>query len=146
MSKIDDQIKRLELVQKNLNDFVSAEILSREREILDLNRIDQLYKSGVDSDGVVIVPEYTYVTKTIKRVKGQPTDRVTLKDTGKFYKSFRVVVRKQDFEIIARDRKTGKLKRKYGDEILGIAPSNLDVVIDLIRDGVNKRIKKAILG
>ena len=61
--------------------------------IIELNTIDQLYNRGQDSTGDSIGE---YETATIygtskfkgKLEKGQPIDRVTLKDTGAFYESF----------------------------------------------------------
>ena len=47
---------------------------------------DQLFTTGEDGKGLSL-GDYSPVTIQIKRAKGQPTDRITLKDTGEFYKS-----------------------------------------------------------
>ena len=54
-------------------------------DIAEWNR-RQMY-AGKDSAGVKMVPPYTASTKKQKRKKGQPINRVTLKDTGAFYAS-----------------------------------------------------------
>jgi hypothetical protein len=62
-------------------------------KIIELNTLKQLYDKGEDSTGDSI-GEYSNATifGTVnfkgKIQKGQPYDRVTLKDTGDFYKSF----------------------------------------------------------
>jgi hypothetical protein len=60
----------------------------------------------------------------LKNEKNQPTDRVTLRDTGDFHKSIKVDADRTYFEIYATDWKTDDLKEKYGDEILGLTPEN----------------------
>lgn len=88
---------------------------------LDLNTESQLFERGEDAEGNKIIPEYTPFTKMIKRHKGQPTDRVTLKDEGNFYRGF--YVKSQKFPVIfdSRDSKTGELVFKYGKEIFGLS-------------------------
>ena len=54
------------------------------RDFTDLQR-EQLF-SGINAEGDPIEPEYSPRTVAIKKKKGQPTDRVTLRDTGDFYK------------------------------------------------------------
>lgn len=44
---------------------------------------------------------YSNYTKFLKEQKGQPIDRVTLKDTGKFYDSYGVVTSDTGYEINA---------------------------------------------
>jgi hypothetical protein len=43
------------------------------------------FDKGQDSNGTQFVPSYALSTKIIKKNKGQPTDRVTLKDSGDLY-------------------------------------------------------------
>lgn len=57
----------------------------------------RLYKEGTYADGTPIVtyfaiPPMVYASRTItkKERRGQPTDRVTLRDTGAFYRSIRM--------------------------------------------------------
>ena len=67
--------------EKIMNDCVN----NTSETILDANR-DQLF-AGKDKQGKEIIPEYTPTTISIKKEKGQPTDRVTLKDTGEWHRS-----------------------------------------------------------
>jgi len=77
--------------------------------------------SGQNADGSWVEPPYTPFTVELKEEKGQPTDRVTLKDTGDFYEGF-IVERKGDVVIFtSTDWKTNALVEKYGDAIFGLS-------------------------
>ena len=82
--------------------------------------IEQLYSMGERRDGREITPYYAPATVAIKKKKGQRTDHVTLRDTFDWQASFFVQYYPDGFEIKASDWKTERLKRKYGDEILGL--------------------------
>jgi len=90
--------------------------------IADFNR-KQLF-AGKRSTGTDIKPEYAAFTILIKDQKGQPTDRVTLKDTGEFYEDIEVDVNSETFELISTNEKTEDLKAKYGQRILGLSDNN----------------------
>ena len=113
--------------------------------IADLQR-EQLF-AGIDSFGEPIIPEYS--TDTIRR-KGkksprQPTDRVTLKDTGKFYKGIKGEIKDQKITVTSRDLKTEMLKGKYGDKILGLTDENIALVLERARQPLIQRIQKILL-
>lgn len=80
---------------------------------------DRLFE-GARADGTVIEPEYTLFTKRVKSANGQPTDRVTLFDTGSFYNN--MFVRKDGDSLIfsSSDSKTEELVEKYGEAIFGL--------------------------
>lgn len=80
---------------------------------------DQLFK-GLDSKEAKIEPAYTARTVAIKSRKGQPTDRVTLKDKGDFYRGIFIDVRGDIFVTESMDSKSGMLQKKYGTQILGL--------------------------
>lgn len=86
--------------------------------IENLNRA-QLF-AGKDSTGADITPDYTEYTTLVKSEKQQPTDRVTLRDTGAFYESIFSEVFENAFDLKADDPKTVELKDKYGPDILGL--------------------------
>ena len=91
---------------------------------IELNQ-EQLYEHGTDSNGNEIQPAYTFATVFIKRSKGQKADHVTLKDTGKFYKSFRIGIYSEGFIIDADGQKDEtNLFDKYGIDILGLNAVN----------------------
>ena len=114
--------------------------------ILDLNRIDQLFEQGINAKGVSL-GEYAITTilgtaKFKGKIeKGQPTDRVTLKDTGEFYESFDIDFNNDGFEIIATDKEF--LLDKYKG-ILGLTTDNLEEAIQYIRGYIVSEIKKEV--
>ena len=79
---------------------------------------DQLFTTGEDGNGLSL-GEYSPVTVRIKRAKGQPTDRITLKDTGAFYSSYEINPFEGGFFIDADGIKEDTdLFFRYGDDIL----------------------------
>jgi hypothetical protein len=98
---------------------VAAETLRDVKEDYKEWQKEQLF-AGKRSDKKDIKPAYTRTTKSIKRRKGQPTDRVTLKDTGHFYDSIYLVVTQNTFKVTSSDVKNGKLIDKYSEKIFGL--------------------------
>ncbi len=79
---------------------------------------DQLFTTGEDDDGVSL-GDYSPITVKIKKRKGQPTDRITLKDTGAFYDSYSIQPFNGGFFIEADGKKNDTdLFLPYGDNIL----------------------------
>lgn len=85
----------------------------------ELDNIAQL-EAGVDATGQRIEPPYTGTTRELKKQKGQPTDRVTLRDSGDFYRGIVAQVRGEQVENVGTDEKTQELQEKYGTDILGV--------------------------
>lgn len=106
-------------------------IWDNEAYIVDLNAEEQLYEQGINRLGVEIADyaPYSPVTIAIKEAKGQPTNRVTLRDEGDFESSFFLEVGDKQFEIKASDFKTEDLTRKYGRQILGLTDENIAILI-----------------
>lgn len=90
--------------------------------VADFNR-KQLF-AGIRASGTDITPAYAPLTVLIKDQKGQPTDRVTLKDAGQFYENIFVDVNSDTFEIDSNDPKSDSLKKKYGNRIFGLTPES----------------------
>lgn len=91
-----------------------------------MNSQTQLFEQGVNRLGVSIMDYMPYrpLTISIKKMKGQPTSRVTLRDEGDFHESFYVDAGLDRFEIKAKDPKTPHLVKKYGVQILGLTNEN----------------------
>ena len=110
---VPEAIKRISLFINTKNELYQF-LIERDGKdiILDANR-EQMFE-GKRSDGSMIDPEYTPITKDIKKQKGQPDDRVTLKDTGDFYDAmFTQKENNETFIISSDDEKTQKLLEKY---------------------------------
>lgn len=90
--------------------------------IADLNR-GQLF-IGKRTDGTDILPDYSDYTIELKQAKGQPYDRVTLRDKGHFWNSIHVDVDSKNYSVDASDSKTDKILDKYethNGKILGLS-------------------------
>lgn len=122
----------------------SNAIIEHEKEILDLNR-EQLYEFGHNPLGISI-GSYSPKTISIKKEKGQPYDRVTLRDTGDFYAAFHLKVDKAGFSISSTDWKTGELLDKYGN-VFGLTTENrLHVTWHFLFPFLLNFVKKSIYG
>lgn len=99
-------------------------VKDNEHLFIDANVESQLFEKGIDSKGRKLKPPYTSFTKMIKRQKGQPIDKVTLRDTGEFHDSFFLKTDKFPVEFLAQDFKEQKLVEKYGIDIFGVTVSN----------------------
>ena len=88
---------------------------------------------------------YKDSTIRYKIKKGQPTNRVTLFDTGSFYGNMYVIADAEGFYIISKDPKTEKIIAKYGNDIFRLTDSNFtNIVRNYIRPEIIRRLKEVI--
>lgn len=116
--------------------------------IIELNTIEQLYKKGIDSTGESI-GDYQPFTIDEKIKKGQPYDRVTLKDTGRFYESFRVhFLNNYDGEILITAYTAtddgGDLIVSWGKDIIGLSEESLSELRTFVKGKLPDLIIKLI--
>jgi hypothetical protein len=134
--KVTDGQKMIKQVLSRLKNLDKMAVQSffkglepREDEVEVLNR-GQLFQ-GEYTNSNKIKPDYTPTTKRIKRAKSQPFDRVTLRDTGSFYRGIQATVSKKDLTIESTDDKTDKLFNKYGsEELLGLNETNHNSLVN----------------
>ena len=108
-------------------------VLAHEQEIIEAITEDQLYERGVNGDDVEIMTYAPYAPSTVKRKirKGQPYNRVTLRDTGEWYKSLRLIYDVDGFYLTSTDYKNKYLKDKYGPKILKLTKENLKMFSEM---------------
>lgn len=94
-----------------IKDIAIDSIDDTKTAIADFNA-EQMF-TGKRADGSEITPTYSDTTIQIKQDKGQPSDRVTLRNTGSFYAGIRVNVSNEDISIYSTDSKADKLNKKY---------------------------------
>lgn len=138
---------RLRAFKDNLPMYLEDIIRDKEDVIVSAIADNQLYRRGINGRGEKIMSYMPYTTKTIqnKKRKGQPTTRVTLRDTGAFHKSMFVVLDSEGFYVTASDEKTEELVKKYGEEIFRLTDKNFTrIVRSHIRKELVKRLKRAI--
>lgn len=150
MGVIEDLRQRVETVYKGISsgEWISEIILDNDAYIVDMNAEKQLYEQGINRLGVSIsdYAPYSPLTIEIKRKKGQPTNRVTLRDEGDFQSSFYLEVKDTQFEIKASDWKTEELIKKYGRQILGLTDENIASLIwEYIYPDIMRRTRETIL-
>lgn len=130
--RIDTFIQGIKEFQENISSYIQEYLVLREVDIVDLNVHNQLFDQGVNADGVKLWDIAPYKVQTIlhKKEIGLPSNRVTLYETGDFYKS--VIVRFFDdaFELIANNWKVEELQRKYGENILGLTQESMEILIE----------------
>jgi len=138
-------------ITKNMQSITAARILSILIErpefqdlIIELNTEKQLFDKGIDAEGQSL-GIYQPFTIAIKREKGQPVNRVTLKDTGDFYKTWDVRVENGDIIIEADGDKDDKnLMDVYGEDIVGLTQENLQILIDEIKKHTPELVKELL--
>ena len=138
---------RLRAFKDSLPMLLEDVVRSKEDVIVSAIANDQLYRRGINGKGERIMDYMPYTAKTIKnkRKKGQPTTRVTLRDTGAFHESMFVVFDSEGFYITASDEKTQDLVEKYGKEIFRLTNKNFTrIVRSHIRKELTKRLKRTI--
>lgn len=94
--------------------------------------IDAQMEAGIKGTGEPITPFYTPFTVLIKQQKGQPFDRVTLRDTGSFRNLLATVIQERVIQTLSTDPKTQDLAEKYGLEIFDMTTQNTQGFIDTI--------------
>lgn len=137
---IDDIVE----VERSTDAIILDLVKDREREVIRMNVDDQLY-NGFNGDGQQISPPYRPATVRKKRRKGQPYDRVTLKDEGDFHASFFVIYAGDEFTLNAKDQKKVWLERRYGSSIFGLTEEHIDQLREMIREPLTEELKKRIL-
>ena len=138
---------RLRAFKDSLPELLEDIIRDKEDVIISAIADDQLYRRGINGRGEKIMDYMPYTPRTIqnKKCKGQPTTRVTLRDTGAFHESMYVVFDSEGFYITASDEKTQDLVEKYGEEIFRLTDKNFTRIIrSHIRKELVKRLKRAI--
>jgi hypothetical protein len=136
---------------KNLNDLknggidiiLEVAIKGKRDFITGLNTKGQLF-NGIDSRGEKISPAYASRTISIKKSKGQPYNRVTLKDKGNFYRETDIDTGKNDFVIINYNEQYPYLSEKYGKDLLGLTPLNKAFLASVLKPELIKLIKQKI--
>lgn len=148
MALFERHIQAFEALQDGgMQDVAALSLLANEKLVLDLNREHQLFDLGENYDGSPVRPAYKPYTVFLKKQKGQPYDRVTLRDTGDFYKSFKLQRRGDELWIVATDWKTVKLIAKYGHKILGVNEDGMDFLKrSVVAPALLKALKKAVYG
>jgi len=119
-------------------------------QIIDFN-LEQMYEGGIDSDGNSL-GQYAQITvsywKPLARTLGNDgrTDHITLKDTGEFYKSFKIKLENDGFRITANAIKEDTDLAQIYPKVIGLSKESKAMVSELITPYFIESIRAQILG
>lgn len=126
MNIFEDQIKFIDNVEKHLFTELQVNINQFSHVLKDFLVNGQLYDHGMDGNNEKL-PGYSRFTIRMKIRKGDPYDRTTLKDEGKFHDSIEVTGTPYYILISSNDSKAKKLVERYGQDILKISIEHFSI-------------------
>lgn len=134
-----ERFRKLNEVEAWINSFDS----DLEDEIWKLIVIEQLDKKGVNELDQVI-GLYSRRTEEIDPRKKAGTP-YTLNDTSAFINSIAVQVGNDFFTVNGNGQKSNtNLFEKYGDGIIGLAPDNLAIVKEMLKDKFIEYVRESL--
>lgn len=145
MGLFDKQKRFIRKISKR--SFINA---ATQKAINDNNEIfeefvteDQLFEKGIAGDGIKLssFAPYSPTTINIKKLKGQKTSVVTLRDTGRFHEKFKIKGLKNHYTTDSKTPYTKELIEKYDKEIMQLTPENEN---DMVRFYVVPQLIKNI--
>jgi hypothetical protein len=138
-----------------LNENDALKVVTQNKSIqfnaIRLNRQVQLYQQGVDVEGKKMQSYkaqgsnvYSNYTIMLKEEKGQVTDRVTMRDTGKLYSTFDTKVVKGELILMADTIKEGDdLQDSFG-QFIGLDTESKNELVVLAKPIVQQYVKGKI--
>lgn len=143
-ASIRNLVYRLRKFKDILDEELKNAIENNQEYLIDCVRIQ--LDAGLDGNMRRIVPPYAISTIKKKIKKGQPYDRVTLKDTGEFYDSLHVEFDSEGFRVLSNDEKAKYLIARYGKAILRIDDEDFTRFIRfVIRPILKEKLKEKII-
>lgn len=133
----------------NAEEEIEQAMFDTAQQYTDLQRAQMF--AGIDNTGAKIhrvgkPDDYIYAEATIKakQAKGQPTDRVTLKDTSSFYTDIFADPRSDGFYVDSADQKSAMLQENYTNKIFGLADNSKQRYADAVKPIYQVRIENRL--
>jgi hypothetical protein len=143
-SKLHELLKR---GQKQLDEgkmWLKAMDRPTQEMILQMIKIDQLQKRGIDATGEVI--GYYSLTTSFINPKKKFNTHYTLEDSGYFYFSMYVKVLTDEILINADgDKGDEDIIKKYGSKILNLTNENLQRLIQRVEKAYITELRRILL-
>ena len=134
-----EKIKLLSEVNLWLNSFDEK----TNQQIIDWIKFDQLRNQGIDAKGNIL-GTYSIATEKINPLKVAGTP-YTLEDSGEFFQSITIQIFRDYFLINGDgDKDNVNLFDKFGDDILGLTPENLDKLKILLTENAVNYARKIL--
>ncbi len=143
MGKLRELQKRANLLAKNWAKLRS-DALEKTKEIaLDIITDEQLFDKGIDGDGNKLPLPYAPFTIDTKKALGQPTNRITLRDTRSFHDGFFGNISGDDIITGSSDSKSSELHKDWGQSISSMTKANTEKyarenVLPILQDSIKK--------
>ena len=147
-ASIRNLVYKLRRFKDILDEELRDEIMKHEDIIVQMVAQEQLYEKGIEGRGIEIMSYQPYTARTIKikQKKGQPYDRVTLKDTGEFYNSLHVEFDDEGFYVTSTDDKAKYLLARYGKTIFRLTNENFSELLrNYMRPSLKEKLKERLL-
>jgi len=142
MNEIQEYISSLQGIISNIDSIIEKAIVKNQGKILTMIKL-RLFNKGIDGSGSKISPLYSPQYVKYKRKKGRRASHVTLRDSGKLYRSFFVEYKNNNIFIESNVDYKNKLITKYGQDIFNLTLDEIRVIIfSFIEPEIIKRINK----
>ena len=131
MGIFDEQIAFLDTIEAKLFSTMRNALRSNGIDLEEAISKDQLYDRGVDGNNKPLRNKktgrlgYKRTTIRIKIAKGQPVDRITLRDENKFHPSITIEANDAFFIISSNVTHAKHLINNYGEDILRPTTENM---------------------
>lgn len=143
LSRLNKLTARFSNLEKKMESIVAPALAKHTELMADLNRLQ--LQAGITADGTPIRPPYAPLTVSLKKKKGQPFDRVTLRDEGDFQEAIEARKFGKTYILRSRNWKAIKLQQKYGDNIFGLTSENLRIVEIAALPDVKQQLRNYLL-
>ena len=139
------QIEFIENFEKTIFEVLQKTINDNDFVIKDYIINKQLFREGIDGNNKKL-EGYRRTTIKLKKAKGDPIDRTTLRDSGEFYSQIQVDAFSDRFEISSNVSHDVFIIKKYGIDVLKVTHENLSefmqkYFIKNLKDHVDKTSK-----
>jgi hypothetical protein len=122
---VSDYMERLIRVQSQLGNEVDDIIISKEEQILNLNREDQLFNKGIDINGSLLGKYRNTLNGSGRGYPKTAGDPFNFYDTGSLFGNFSLLSEGNANKVVINnsDSKVNLLTTKYGD-FIGLTEEN----------------------
>jgi len=123
-SILDDTKNALTEIKSSINSSLQQSFNSNQEQVKDYNR-GQMF-AGIKIDNTQI-GSYALSTIRQKQRKGQPFDRVTLRDTGEFYQDLQIDAKPDEVVFTSPTSYSAFIFTRYTTDVLGLTMENMRV-------------------
>ena len=146
MLNLSNKIKILRGVNTSLDTIIRKAVESSEDAYIDFVKNKQMYELGIDGNGESL-GQYSPLSVSIKKSKGQRYDHITLLDTGEFYEKIKFSVSDSFFEVDSsgRIKEDGDILDRWSEDVFKLTEENKEKWIkNFLNPIIKKEIKKCL--